>query len=943
MATQPGPVNLSVVTQDELSRSVQKLAVATPFHRLKSGFVERFLRRRERHFDHFQINVIDPDTIFQARLYNEKPWVTFEQVEIAEVQEYISQGFWAWSGDPAVSPSGGDAEKLSDSSAQQVSSAETVPTSSAGLVATALMGDGVATNQAGGDGATGLWKDSQVLMNFLTKLYAKFDAKFADFDAKINSRFLTLEQKLSDDLGATEQRIESRLHAKTVSMISDLRSGLTTDSNTGFSKLEKAIKATDDRVTSLAADHNQLVSNVSKLSDLFQAEIQSRGEDVGDETQIPSSSEAVASGVAEVAFGVTSVSATEGGQVTSRLSAPTGRVSDSNFSSTGMLPRPFLPLDVMQSTMVTDPGRKFLPSLHTPAAAAIFSLGDFTDSFGRVASVTVQERPVAGLSVAPQAVARQPATRQSEAARAVEGRSQICNTGVTSAYGHVVNGIYRPYDNANGAQVVADIVQPVSNMSNMWQPGFSASAILPPVSNVNSVGQSVSNMSTILNPVSNVGQTFSNFSQPATSFWQPVSNYSNVTGDFSQLGTTRNSSSRVKEPSRLMPTFDPKTTNWTTFIQDFEDLVVEMGWHGQEISKLKLCFSGTVKEFFRALPLECQNNYQLLKKRFGAIFGTADEQQSSALKLYNIQQESDQDLHTFVAQIMILASKAFPNNAAMADLMARQAFWKGCKHQTEARMVISMNRCSSLDEAVDEVRRLLENYSILDGNKDNLKVRAFSKSDRSSGLRNDEKFSRRSPDRSRRNFSPANSPPRYPNSPSSPSKSALSELTEQFKLMRGDFVRFDGKLVTFGEKFTDMDNKISTMNNQVNNKIVDMDSRLTVLQDNVAEIKADVLRTKSVINGNTSPNFKSPPRRQGSGSPLHSDFSRSPVSKDKGSPRLCFRCQQPGHFVRECPNPVSPGRADRDRSWRSPSPSGSGSPSRRVSFQEPRSGKSGNV
>ena len=162
MATKPGPVNLSVVTQDELSRSVQKLAVVAPFQRLKSGFVERFLGRRERHFDHFQTNVIDPDTIFQARLYNEKPRVTFEQVEIAEVQEYISQGFWAWSGNPAVLPSGGDAEKLSDSSVQQVSSAETVPTSSAGLVATALMGDGVATNQAGGDGATGLSKDSQV-------------------------------------------------------------------------------------------------------------------------------------------------------------------------------------------------------------------------------------------------------------------------------------------------------------------------------------------------------------------------------------------------------------------------------------------------------------------------------------------------------------------------------------------------------------------------------------------------------------------------------------------------------------------------------------------------------------------------------------------------------------------------------------------------------------
>ena len=114
----------------------------------------------------------------------------------------------------------------------------------------------MATDQAGSDGAAGLSKDSQVLMNFLTKLNAKFDAKFADFDAKINSRFLTLEQKLSDDLCATEQCIESRLHAKTASMISDLRSGLTADSNTGFSKLEQAIKATDDRVTLLASDHN---------------------------------------------------------------------------------------------------------------------------------------------------------------------------------------------------------------------------------------------------------------------------------------------------------------------------------------------------------------------------------------------------------------------------------------------------------------------------------------------------------------------------------------------------------------------------------------------------------------------------------------------------------------------------------------------------------------
>ena len=106
-----------------------------------------------------------------------------------------------------------------------------------------------------------------------------------------------------------------------------------------------------------------------------------------------------------------------------------------------------------------------------------------------MASVTVKEWSVAGLSVALQAAARQPVTMQSEAVQAVEGRSQIFYTGVTSAYGHAVNGLYWPYDNAKGAQALAGILQPASNMFSIWQPGSSASAILPPMSNNNSVGQ----------------------------------------------------------------------------------------------------------------------------------------------------------------------------------------------------------------------------------------------------------------------------------------------------------------------------------------------------------------------------------------------------------------------------------------------------------------------
>ena len=105
----------------------------------------------------------------------------------------------------------------------------------------------------------------------------------------------------------------------------------------------------------------------------------------------------------------------------------------------------------------------------------------------------------------------QSVTMQSEAARPVKGRSQSFNAGVTSAYGYAVNGVYRPYDDANGAQAVAEISQLISNMSSILQPVSSVSSILPPVSNISHIRQSVPNISSILQPILNVAQTLSFF------------------------------------------------------------------------------------------------------------------------------------------------------------------------------------------------------------------------------------------------------------------------------------------------------------------------------------------------------------------------------------------------------------------------------------------------
>ena len=94
-----------------------------------------------------------------------------------------------------------------------------------------------------------------------------------------------------------------------------------------------------------------------------------------------------------------------------------------------------------------------------------------------------------------------------------------------------------------------------------------------------------------------------------------------------------------------MPTFDPKSSNWSTFIKDLEDLVNEMGWQGQGITKLKICILGDFKiVFFIHFYQHLFKAIMKLWKIFFSNYGDAYERQVNALKLYNCKRGYDQDL-----------------------------------------------------------------------------------------------------------------------------------------------------------------------------------------------------------------------------------------------------------------------------------------------------------
>ena len=134
---------------------------------------------------------------------------------------------------------------------------------------------------------------------------------------------------------------------------------------------------------------------------------------------------------------------------------------------------------------------------------------------------------------------------------------------------------------------------------------------------------------------------------------------------------------------------------------------------------------------YRSFDDSTKNSYVAVRDQFTALYGDIDERGAAKAKSFHIKQRADQDLNSFESDITVLANKAFPTDKDSAQVQASKAFLKGCIHQSETDFVFKMGKCTTLKEAVSEVKRLVETAS----NKKAVTVRVFSPSrpDRFSG------------------------------------------------------------------------------------------------------------------------------------------------------------------------------------------------------------------
>ena len=560
MASEDDKIDLSSVAVIDLRKSLEKLCQGSTLLPYNFDFPERFVQQPDLHFSHFSITRIDGLKFFRESEYSGNSWPRFEQKEVTMILALVANGRWLWfvPEQPSVSQSS-DVTSVSQADEVKSNGASTTNDSDASQKYLSTPGD------------ISLASILQAMQTMETRIGTRIDS--------LEGRMAT-----KDDLDLSEKKMQNMMHNKITHFSTSIQRQLTA--------VEERL---DARIDNLASDHNQLVSNVSVLSDRVDKVTTGAGGSL--HTTITDSTGA--------AFGSVAVVPSETGSDNAPLRTP------GDYA-----PPPVWHL--LHSTMVSAQGcvRYTSETVPTPShKSPIFSLGDL-DNISNIPSTGINFR-----------------------------QGDVCQSTsrVFGGYGQVDNGVYRPY----GRNESISYASPVQAQN--------------------------------LNMVQN-----SNFDRPqSNSIFEtsrPSTPYVGV--DRSSFNHSRgNTSMRVKKPSVKMPTFDPKSNNWTTFIQDFEDLVNEMGGQGQEITKLKFCFLGDSKEIFRSLPTSFQGNYEIVKNIFFSIYGDADEYQANALKLYNCRQGDDQNLQSFVAKVTILANKAFLNDPVMADTMAIEYFLKGCKHQ----------------------------------------------------------------------------------------------------------------------------------------------------------------------------------------------------------------------------------------------------------------------
>ena len=232
MASEDNKIDLSSMAVADLRRSLEKLCQGSPSPPYNHDFPERFVQQCNLPFLHFSITRIDGLKIFCESKYSGKSCPRFEQKKVIMTLDFLADGHWLW-----FAP---DQPSVSQSS----------------VVSSVCQADEV----TGSDSSTS--NDSDASQKTLSTpgdiSLGSILRAIQDSRDESNIRFDSLEGRMAtkDGLDLSEKKMQNIMHDKITNFVTSIQHQLTA--------VEERLEA---RIDHLASDHDQLVSNVSMLSD----------------------------------------------------------------------------------------------------------------------------------------------------------------------------------------------------------------------------------------------------------------------------------------------------------------------------------------------------------------------------------------------------------------------------------------------------------------------------------------------------------------------------------------------------------------------------------------------------------------------------------------------------------------------------------------------------
>ena len=182
----------------------------------------------------------------------------------------------------------------------------------------------------------------------------------------------------------------------------------------------------------------------------------------------------------------------------------------------------------------------------------------------------------------------------------------------------------------------------------------------------------------------------------------------------SSTGNITENESKGPSPPK-MSTFDGKS-DWKPFFTQFSHIAARYKWtEEQKLDKLIECLRDKALKYFSSRPTQDQKNYQKLSTKLEERFGKKDLPHIIRRQLQDIKQDPEESVEEFADKVQDMTADGYPDTPENCkQTVAIDVFLRGCTNKQAALIAMDKNP-ATLDIAIQYIKSAITNQKLILG------------------------------------------------------------------------------------------------------------------------------------------------------------------------------------------------------------------------------------